>query len=868
MSSRPSTNNDDEDTPSVYLGTRQGIQPGDNMRTNAMDAMRAAALADGPDDPTLNTALAGKQLRQFDSAPGRQQLGMWSRFQQPTVWDAVNYPHEDEFTFESFYLRYVRQSEAQAIIDKPANDTWQSTPIVHDEKHQNTDEPVSEFEKKVKEFLAGEHTRRKPIHRLNTLHKLARLGHYAVLVIGFADGRPLSTPVAGITDEPIDPEDLQQSKDDYHAGRMQVPETMEEPEFGGLDDLMYLSVFAEDRVIGWKAENDMRSPRFRLPKYFDIITQMSEQGEEGERDNEYQNEQVHWSRCIHAPEGTLENDLEGIPALKPCFHELLNIDKIKAASGEGFWRAGYTGLHIQPPKDSMGVPVEFDDGGEGVHQEVQDYLNNLERELATPAEISPINVSVSDPRPHMEINYQSLAASTDIPKSILTGEDRADTASSEDVRQWHQKIGQIRNNFAGPVILEPLIQRLIDAGILPEPEGDGFVIDWQPLDELDEQQQWELRETIANSIATLSPGGDTNQFGTVPELRQAIGWGPQLGSEVDVDELQRDSAQHVDEVELQVDEAVLPDYAPEDVEYPEELYDTPAAATERATELGIEGYHVHRVDGVVFYMPGDDHSDLVDVLETDESEAVDEATVNTTDHSNHEPPWTEGDFVQWQANPSMFGEIVHIDWDDHVVMVTLYYFPENAGDPVESGYTVTAGFEDIEPLTELDVDRSMNAALPKAAWQSASSESTENAVTANYVDPQQRHPHTENVFVYFNSQHISDGTVTVERATHQTEDYWIEIHPVTDEDPDAYTEYDNFSRFIGDIAEVGPFEAGSIQEEVEIELDADADDYAWLIANIHYDEDGEPGDHVTDADGNLVFDVGHITYEDGESDDN
>lgn len=583
---------DDGDT-DPYLGTRAG-----NPRANAQP---------NPLQNVLNSTSLG-------SAPSsRVDLGMLGRFDQPTVWEAVHYPHEGEFQFDSFYLRYIRQAEAQAVIDKPVNDTWQETPTIHDEAHTDTDEPQSAFEQKVEEFLEGEHTRRKPIHRLRTLDKLARLGHYAVMVIGFADGRELKTPIGGVSDDSLSEEERAELEAEPGVN---VPDNFREPEFQEerLDGLMYLAVFAEDRIVDLDTNSDMTSPRFRLPEFFDIITQ---EVEEAEHDSDFDSDKIHWTRAIHVPEGTLEDDLEGTPALKPVFHELLNIDKIKAASGEGFWRAGYQGLHVQPPRDARGEPMEFDDP-EAVHDEISEFLNNFDRELATPAEINSIESNVGNPMPHLEANYQSISAATDIPKSILTGEDRADTANSQDIRQWHQKIGQRRNSYAEPVILKPLIQRLIDSGILPEPEGEGFTVEWPALDEMSEQEMWEMRNTIAKTIDLLSPGGNSSQFAEVSELRQAIGWGPQMGSEVEQDTTEGPAtpAEQQEGEEMEVDEQQLPDISKQDLEYPEELYDTPRAAEERAVELGLaEDYHVVEAAEGVFYRPGPDNPSFIEAME-------------------------------------------------------------------------------------------------------------------------------------------------------------------------------------------------------------------------------------------------------------
>ena len=489
---------DDEsdESPSAYRGTRMGRSRA-NGRARANDSL---------------------PRRHFDTEPGRRDLGMWNEHAQPTIWDAVNYPKEEEFEFESYYLRYDRQAEARAIIDKPVDDTWQEDPKIKDEEHEDADNPQSDFEEDVSEFFAGEHTRRKPIHRLNIADKLGRLGQYSLLVLGTADGREMSEP-------------------------------LRKNEFDGLDDLNYLAAFGEDRIIDIHTNSDMTSERFRLPEEFEVITQELE--DQNVSDEEYESEVIHHSRVIHIPEGTLEDDLRGTPALKPVFHELLNIDKIKAASGEGYWRAGYQGLLIQPPQDPSGPGrMTFSDDSEGVQNEIRDFLNNFQRTIATRAEVNGLDMSVGDPTAHLKANYEAIAAALDIPKSILTGEDRADTASSEDVRQWHQKVGERRNKFAGPVILEPLITKMVDCGLIAEPEGENFVIDWPPLDEMTEQQEWQLRSTKADVLKKVAPGGMPERLANVPELRSLLGWGVEVGSEVDINDGAEEGEYTVEDGEL------------------------------------------------------------------------------------------------------------------------------------------------------------------------------------------------------------------------------------------------------------------------------------------------------------------------------
>lgn len=607
----------------AYVGTQLSDS---QVRRNAVDTSRAMREigTDGRLDLNSNPMLNAIDGRSGDDD---YTLGLFENGPQPTVWSAVNYPNDEQLQFESYYIRYIRQPEAKAVIDKPVNDTWSGDPIIKD-TGRDDNEPPSEFESAVGELMSGKHTRRQPTERLKVLDKLARLGHYATMVFGFADGRDMASPVGGVAaDVTIEPNEFIE----YEArDGVNTPDDISEPEFDGLDDLMFLAVFGEDRVTDMETNHDMSSPRFRLPEMFDLVTEEIEPGDES---SSYNAEAVHWTRVLHAPEGTLEDDLNGIPALKPIFHELLNIDKIRAASGEGFWRAGYQGLHVRPPQDSQGKFMEFENGGEDVHREVQDFLKNFDRTLATPADIQSIDSSVGNPMPHLEANYEAISAATDIPKSILSGEDRADTADATDLTKYERKIGSRRRNYATPVIVKPFIQRLIDTGILPEPEGGGFEVEWPPLEELSELQEWQIKGNIASAVKNIAPGGDTSMLATVPELRQALGWAPQVGGNIDEDDLDEpqeeqlpdraplgqagagdlggENADDQNTTNLAVDEDRLDTFERANFPYPDEIYERPMDAKKRAKQLDDNPrYFVAKVNDETRYIPGDNISDL------------------------------------------------------------------------------------------------------------------------------------------------------------------------------------------------------------------------------------------------------------------
>ena len=58
----------------------------------------------------------------------------------------------------------------------------------------------------------------------------------------------------------------------------------------------------------------------------------------------------------------------------------------------------------------------------------------------------------------------------------------------------------------------------------------------------------------------------------------------------------------------------------------------------------------------------------------------------------------DGDMVTWRVEPSLYGRVVHVDRNKHIAMVSI--MEDVGGEYVETGYTVTAGYEDVVPLDD------------------------------------------------------------------------------------------------------------------------------------------------------------------------
>lgn len=471
--------------------------------------------------PTVNSLT---QQPEFRNGPeGREDVNdMVSRTttHKERLWDAVNYPSENDLeNWEWHQLRYQRQPEARGLIDNISEDTWGGGDIeITDDK--TTDDEQTPFEQAISRFLDGDTTRKRPIHRLTNSDKQGTLGKYAVLVLGFNDdNRP---------DQPV-----------------------EDDAFDGLEDLNFIFAYDQGCIEDFTTEDDFSSERFGLPVEYDIDVS-------GEDDDE-QIETFHYSRVIHTAEGSTltSSDNVGEYALKNIAHPLINIEKINAAAGEGYWRGAYQGLVLQPPTDENGVPMTFDDtdseGSTETHRKITKWEQNYDRVINTTGEVSTLDSTPTNPVPFLESQYRSISMAWGIPQSILMGNETGERATDEDRSQYHELLAGRRQKFAEPIILRPLLNRLIAKGVLPDPD-DGYTVEWPPLEELTEMEKADIFSTRMKALKD-GTNGQPSQLVTMEEIRNKWmdGFDAERGSEVPDDlsivDADFDQASQVDESE-------------------------------------------------------------------------------------------------------------------------------------------------------------------------------------------------------------------------------------------------------------------------------------------------------------------------------
>lgn len=349
---------------------------------------------------------------------------------QRDIVEALGYPRVIQY--DDLLAVYTRQDIAKAIIDRPVKATWRGDfKLV--ETYTDDETPLEK---------AWNHLYRTLPLKQNFLRadKLASLGNYAILFLGFNDVNNTDSLI-----NPVKP----------GTGR----------------ELMYTKPFGQNviNIVEW--DDDTSSPRYGQPLIYEVDMENAV-GSYGK------NVLIHHSRLLHIAFDLLDSEHEGAPILESVFNRLKDLEKLVGGSAEMFWRGARPGYASKIDPEYM-LTAETE---EGLKRQLDEFENNLRRVLVLDGvSIESLEPQVVDPSMHVDIQIQMISSVTGIPKRILTGSERGDLASTQDKDNWLDLVQTRREEYAEPKIVRALIDRCIEFGALPPPIKETYKIKWQDL---------------------------------------------------------------------------------------------------------------------------------------------------------------------------------------------------------------------------------------------------------------------------------------------------------------------------------------------------------------------------------------------------
>lgn len=378
------------------------------------------------------------------------------------VWRACGYPKEIRYI--DYHNRYTRQDVAGRIVDAYPDACWEEMPNltleIEDEPLETGE--VHPFAKKWNDMVDNLHLQ----SYFNRVDKLSRIGHYAILFLGFDD----------ITD----------IKD------------LKKPVSDTASELLFVKPFGEERAVIDTYNSDPTNERYGKPETYQISFSMpssvnTPQGQtvSNTTENTYV---VHWTRVLHLAEGTLEDDYIGRPALKRVYNRLIDLEKVTGGSAEMFWHGAFPLMTFDADPD---VTID-EDAKKQMKEDIDKMIHGLSRYIRLQGvKAHRLDATAASPKEHADLQIHLISGATGIPSRILTGSERGELASMQDNMNWSNRVSERRQNYCTPMFIRGLIDRLIFVGVMDDRD---YQVIWPKSVQMGEKERAEVVGLLFKSL--------------------------------------------------------------------------------------------------------------------------------------------------------------------------------------------------------------------------------------------------------------------------------------------------------------------------------------------------------------------------------
>lgn len=400
------------------------------------------------------------------------------------LYEALGYTRD--LTYNDHLARYERGDIAASIVDSYPIATWQGGAEVIEDA---TPKILTPFEEDARNLLA--------FTNMWSVFKEADIllghGRYAIVVIG----------APGKLHEELRP--------------------------GKPGDIVYLNAYGEGNAKICAFDEDEESPRYCWPTEYEIVGTEIERRKPGAQAST--GRKVHWTRVIHIADSS---GLYSAPRLERVWNRLDDLEKVVGGGSEAFWKTVFQGMQIDIDKDMDITP----EAKAELQTQVDEFEHGMRRVMRTRGvKVTSLGAATSDFGTNADTLLDLIAGAVKIPKRLLLGSERGELASTQDRENWHDRVTNRRTQFAGPRVVHPLFDRLIEKGYLRKPINPSYWVVWPKLG-------LTLTETsvIAEKLSTINEKM-LETVVTGADIRdKVLGWDP-----LQEEDLMRDPA--VDELD-------------------------------------------------------------------------------------------------------------------------------------------------------------------------------------------------------------------------------------------------------------------------------------------------------------------------------
>lgn len=398
---------------------------------------------------------------------------------RPDAWEQFGYP--TEVTFAQLLTAYKRGGAGQGAVHRLLDGCWEERPRIK----KKGSEDVTPWEEGVSEVLKGINAWAK----LRDFDRRNMVGHYAALIYRVGDGRALRDPL-------------------QKASR--------------LVDLV--PVYEDQiRVTAWNS--DEASETYGQPTMFQYRTRpVAATADTQGRPETWVD--VHPSRVQILAEGSVGDMFDGVPLLLAGFNDLIDIEKVKGGSAEGYRKNSARTVVFQYDKDANIQALQAADGStktvREVHEEQMKALNkNTDASIVIKGgEANTLQTQMTEPKEAFEVAANLFAASVRMPFTVLFGQQTGRLASDEDRADMVARCKSRQETELTPM-LEQFVRRMQAAGLIKPGE---FEIEWPDIGEPSDDKKLANSKTMAEVNQMAFNGGAMEPIFDGNEIRQAAGY--------------------------------------------------------------------------------------------------------------------------------------------------------------------------------------------------------------------------------------------------------------------------------------------------------------------------------------------------------
>lgn len=403
---------------------------------------------------------AGMMASGIEGTPGARDYDM-----------EFGYPdYVDKYTYKRMY---DRNPIANRVVKLYPQECWISTPTIYDYEEPRE----SPFEKEIADLNNDFNL----FSYFKQLDVLAGIGAYGIMLLGIDDGLELSQPIPGV-EEAMRTGELKQGK--YK--------------------LLYLKVFPQTQVSISQVEKDPTNPRYSKPVMYSVSFDDPLNVDPENGDVNLTKQDVHWTRIIHFADNQETSSTIGTSRLQVVWNSILDHFKVTGSSGEMFFQGAYPGISFETTDDKNGnTKMDMP----SLRKQVEMYYSGLQRYLGLQnTHANSLAPQAVDPKPHADVHLQAICIALACPLRVFTGAERGELASSQDSRNWNNRVMEREDNVLTPFVIRESLERLVYIGHLSMPYEGRFSVEWPDLNTQTELEKTEVALKKTQTLQTYVNG--------------------------------------------------------------------------------------------------------------------------------------------------------------------------------------------------------------------------------------------------------------------------------------------------------------------------------------------------------------------------